>query len=583
MKQAYEWLQHCDRKEGHRKCQVGQLGNRSTLPRRLLCVNPKSKLGPDNIVLIEADSSNSKHAEYACLSYRWGVDKDTILRTTSENFDQHHESIILQDLPQTIIDAVKVCRKLKIHYLWVDSLCIIQPKKGESLTSDEVANQDWLQEGSTMDKAYGNSYLTIYAESPSSCTAGFLRDSKFGCTSSPSDHDADWSDDSDNEYTEPLGSDGGGSVLRSRGWCLQEYLIPNRRLRFFESEMVWECNCCQMCQCSPQRSSPLTRDRLSDIKPTRVLYERRPEPISFDHVREWGKIVEDYSSRSIASPETNKLMGVHGVANLLSEASGKTAQGQDRYVAGLWTSDLQTGLSWVSLRSKNCHRRLQGSAPTWSWASIDGPVTFQTSPSFTPSSSHPMVRCSNIDSISVHLTKESASTPEGYVSLTGSLVPIQLASLDEQLSKRWDSTHEQSLRPICLVRSSNMESYPVILDFDTVDGAVELHTNSSSVACWMEKKCLCGSSNDSCFSDAQRFFALRMHTWEESKEPKHKGHITWSKGRKRQGRVPSEVWYLVLKEIEPDRYERIGMGHHSVRNYTRLFDDSVQPKEINIV
>lgn len=86
-----------------------------------------------------------------------------VLVTTKDNIAEHFGGIRVSKLAKTIADAVTVCRELEIPHLWVDSICIIQ---GDSL--------DFATEGSKMDSIFSNSYLTIYAEHPTSCKEGFL-------------------------------------------------------------------------------------------------------------------------------------------------------------------------------------------------------------------------------------------------------------------------------------------------------------------------------------------------------------------------------------------------------------------------
>lgn len=55
-------------------------------------------------------------------------------------------------LPRTFEDAIAFARKLRIRYLWIDSLCIIQ---GDT--------EDWQMECSIMDKVYQNSFCNLAA------------------------------------------------------------------------------------------------------------------------------------------------------------------------------------------------------------------------------------------------------------------------------------------------------------------------------------------------------------------------------------------------------------------------------------
>ena len=46
--------------------------------------------------------------------------------TTRENLESRKASLSLNDMPATFRDAVRVCWKLNIRYLWIDALCILQ-------------------------------------------------------------------------------------------------------------------------------------------------------------------------------------------------------------------------------------------------------------------------------------------------------------------------------------------------------------------------------------------------------------------------------------------------------------------------
>jgi hypothetical protein len=87
---------------------------------------------------------------YIALSHCWG--STNLIRTTTRTLSTHEEGILITDLPKTFRDAISICRYLKVQFLWIDSLCIIQ--------DDE---QDWEREASRMADVYANAYLTIAA------------------------------------------------------------------------------------------------------------------------------------------------------------------------------------------------------------------------------------------------------------------------------------------------------------------------------------------------------------------------------------------------------------------------------------
>lgn len=78
-----------------------------------------------DIVLVEREEDPDEYIPYTTLSHCWGAPTSGPLTTTLANLASRKERIRFDDLPLTFQDAVITTRKLKIPYLWIDSLCII--------------------------------------------------------------------------------------------------------------------------------------------------------------------------------------------------------------------------------------------------------------------------------------------------------------------------------------------------------------------------------------------------------------------------------------------------------------------------
>lgn len=83
----------------------------------------------------------------------------------------------------------------------------------------------------------------------------------------------------------------------------------------------------------------------------------------------WCRIIEEYTRRKITK-DTDRFPALSGLAEQYRKATGKT------YLAGLWLEDLPFMLLWrldpdseVWLESPTAY-----CAPSWSWASLKGPV-----------------------------------------------------------------------------------------------------------------------------------------------------------------------------------------------------------------
>lgn len=85
----------------------------------------------------------------------------------------------------------------------------------------------------------------------------------------------------------------------------------------------------------------------------------------------------EYSGRELTI-ESDKLPALAGLAELYRQATG------DQYLAGLWRSSLIVDLLWKRQRVLSCHGVLTSMpmeyrAPSWSWAALDGNVSFALS------------------------------------------------------------------------------------------------------------------------------------------------------------------------------------------------------------
>jgi hypothetical protein len=117
-----------------------------------------------NTVLLTTRTDMALSAGYACLSHCWGSGAD-IVKTLGDNLQTHlSEGIRIDVLPATFKDAVEICRRLHIAFLWIDSLCIIQDNE-----------DDWRMQAASMADIYENSRITIAASAAKDSTEGCFR------------------------------------------------------------------------------------------------------------------------------------------------------------------------------------------------------------------------------------------------------------------------------------------------------------------------------------------------------------------------------------------------------------------------
>lgn len=343
---AYEeikaWLRACGL---HRQCPAQEMVR---LPTRVVDV------GSIDDPIPKLHSTEGKTGHYAALSYCWGGPQTGALN--GDNLDRHLEAFDMDEMPQTIKDAIKVVRGVGLRYLWVDALCILQD-----------SDIDKTHEIGTMDQTYRRALFTISAEMASSARDGFLSQRKpplapytvpFRCSSgnfgSMSLNDLE-------AHSQPL-----LQPLQTRAWTFQESILSSRLLIYNSSTLRWYCRGDQhhlgtsLCHKDDPRYSFLQTggnflDRISGNRPA-----------DLDPLEDWDDAVGEYSARKHSEPQ-DRLVALSGIAKTLAEITGYT------YLAGLWKEKLLDQLLWHTQDHK-FPRPLGYRAPSWSWASVEGRV-----------------------------------------------------------------------------------------------------------------------------------------------------------------------------------------------------------------
>lgn len=173
---------------------------------------------------------------YIALSHRWGeLNPEQRFCTHEDNIEQRKTYIGYDSLPRTFQDAVRITRALRVRYLWIDSLCIIQEDP-----------DDWATESGRMGEVFSNAYCTIAASSASSSLTGFLgprRPRDVIQLSTPDGVPLYLA-----EAVDDFRADVEHSILSSRGWVLQERALSRRTIYFTSTQVYWECGKGVVCE-----------------------------------------------------------------------------------------------------------------------------------------------------------------------------------------------------------------------------------------------------------------------------------------------------------------------------------------------
>jgi hypothetical protein len=293
---------------------------------------------------------------------------------------------------QTFQDAIMITRCFRIPYLWIDALCITQ----DSL-------DDWQAESRKMGQIYEIADLVISAGLAPNNTVGFLgrrrrglphiielpifskvksTATRFCCTLSENPIDE--------QHAYFIGSgQGNGLTIPSNGydpvfdraWCLQERFLTTRLFHFTSTEMIWECKAKIRCECEYFELVEGLVEAFNTALAKPGFHQCLLQSSAKTKLSRWWRMVEEYSLRGLTK-ETDRLPAISGLARRMEDP------GLGEYLSGIWQENLLWGLLWqcdgIGINSgmssspgatkKRGSRSKISVAPTWSWASITGPI-----------------------------------------------------------------------------------------------------------------------------------------------------------------------------------------------------------------
>lgn len=352
---------------------------------------------------------------------------------TKESIKDLEEGIAVSYLPKTFQDAIKITRHLDIKYLWIDCLCIIQDDpddwereaaamsqvyRNSYLTISAAASQDSYSGcfPSRDDDSYVSpATVSLGYTTPREATGLKSQSMVYEHTSKPGKKNTvylfeEWLPGS--SYYSPqkmeMGTFGkrfdpiADEPLSTRAWTLQERLLSPRIIHYARDQMYFECESCMnsedgftfgdvffgMKRILETQRIPHSRHGLSTSAGVSFIVGQDAGGMH-GGVRwqgGWLSLIENYTMRNLTM-QRDKLTALAGVARAVAEET------RDLYLAGLWGRHFLEDLCWrmypqeeitdrrdaknTPVKGKilgTVRRPTEYRAPSWSWASLDGPV-----------------------------------------------------------------------------------------------------------------------------------------------------------------------------------------------------------------
>lgn len=338
--------------------------------------------------------TNGSYGCYMTVSHKWNRETELCKtmalnvagRLAGENLEASPE------LSKTFRDVICVARLLKIQYVWIDSLCIVQE------------TDDWDSENRWMGRYYAHSLFTLAAiHAKNEGSDGFLpldstsaiermvrlpfRDKTTGARQGVlyayrRNRNADLQFMQDVDQSELLG----------RGWVYQEWRLSRRIAYFAPGDTFVECESRRPRTLAgePIRSSEERRalvehekgDNDDRLKDNVLKYGFKTGLSGRSFLDTWYSSCKTYSDNQLTKL-SDRLVAIAGIAGEYSEMLGRDRKGKGKdkksapsYLSGIWQSDVHYGLLWMGRDGDVSSLGLPNAtgAPTWSWLSFDGLV-----------------------------------------------------------------------------------------------------------------------------------------------------------------------------------------------------------------
>jgi hypothetical protein len=195
------------------------------------------------IYLVETPST---WGAYGTVSHCW--QSGETITTTLATLKSRKGGITLGDVSRSFQNAILLFRKLGIRYIWVDSLCIIQD-----------CEADWQTQAAQIDYIFANSSITIAVADEGGCTPGCflseppnLRSRLIRWPGIDGEGSYMTTVAHSSEHTLLVRNGAATAAGAGRDWVHPERREAKRILYLGNTELLWECKVCRMCECGYQ-------------------------------------------------------------------------------------------------------------------------------------------------------------------------------------------------------------------------------------------------------------------------------------------------------------------------------------------
>lgn len=404
LSQISSWISECAE---HKECR--QSGSVS-LPERVI------EISPDHTVAPRIISSDGRDGSYIILSHHYSGEAK--VPNASELLENGLPvTLDVMAFPKAIADAIDITRKLGYRYLWVREIC--------------MAASTFSENSLRFVSVYAQAALMLTASAGPEANHGIFHDRKVLCSPALGT--------GKDRYFRPRAlcwmSNIEESPLAGRGWNIVERMLAPRIVHFTERQIVWEC--ASGCQFEAAKivdnkgSGPsinaydkcafqqYVQDALQQSSHETDTSSNDESEKSVARLQGWTRSVNALSWGNFDSP-SDKFPVIGKIAQIMSGYS------LGDYLAGIWSNHIISGLTWGRMFSLLTPTP-EYVAPTWSWASVNGPVTIDNVQPGSAMESSWIQKYKPI-LVSHHILLSDPSNPYGRV-LEGSHIVLDAACI----------------------------------------------------------------------------------------------------------------------------------------------------------
>ncbi|RSL42298.1 hypothetical protein CEP54_015528 [Fusarium duplospermum] len=258
--------------------------------------------------------------------------------------------------------------------------------------------------------------------------------------------------------------------LRERSWVFQEWYLSPRSLILARRQLWWHCRQNAACEALPQEYKDEESMRINrpDLQPEWMKDDMGQLNTEQDWASAWRSRVEHYVETRLTE-ESDRLIAFSGIAQAFGSSHGIVHE----YLAGLWRCHLPITLCWYVANSRTS-RSSRYKAPSWTWASVDGPFELCVGLGYVAEEDWGKKPCVSVEDVWLGYSDERHITglvKGGAIKLRGHLLGSRKVEMPSRRRLRYfdDDTFDEDIEGPYMMLDEGDEEGPLVSYLDNIN------------------------------------------------------------------------------------------------------------------